>query len=141
MSNADEFAKQLRIAFHAGAQQLNRSLDSLTDAGVLALWVAYDVDFTNKGVYEAALKDVFYRYQKQVQTIGVSSQVSRVLVKVTGTRAYCVNAYGKLRLALLSDTDMRTLLGSRESRSFWLWISDDMVPFAIQVTQERFGKI
>jgi hypothetical protein len=141
-TDIDKFSSGLRDAFHAGAQDLNTSLGSITDDDALfAIWSAYDVEFTKEAVYKDALTSLFNRYRSQVGPIGTQQAVSRVLYSRVDTRAYRMDAYGKVRLALLQDQLHGRAEYRSQARTFVAWISDDLADVAVKVTEERFGKV
>jgi hypothetical protein len=145
-SDADQFAKSLRTSFHAGAQSLTDSIGGMSDDQLLAVWLAYDYDYTNEDVYRSALVTLFQQFKDFVRPIG-STDASVGGIEGFGEsvfidrKAVYMNAYGKVRLALVKLTTVKGIFNDGSELNFDKWVPDQIAPWVVEKSERKYGKV
>jgi hypothetical protein len=145
-TDADQFAKSLRTTFHAGAQSLTDSIGGMKDDALLAVWCAYDFDYTNEDVYRAALVTLFKQFKEFVRPVG-HEDLSVGGVEGFGEsifqdrKAVYMDAYGQVRLALVRLTTTKGIFTDGSELTFDKWVPDKIAPWVVSKSEQKFGKV
>ena len=110
----DVFARMLLDGFHAGVNELRDDLakegipgksSKLSDEELIALWAAFQDEFTDSSAYVEQLKDVFSKFKTYVRPIDVKEVDLYGRLRGTwkrSTMAVWITGYGAKRLALVN---------------------------------------
>jgi hypothetical protein len=145
-TDADQFAKSVRKTFHAGAQSLTDSIGGMTDDQLLAVWVAYDYDFTNEDVYRDALQTLFAQFKSYVRPLG-HEDISQKGIEAYGEsiledrKAVYMDAYGAIRLAIVKITTVKGIFTDSAEMTFESWVPDRIAPWVVEKSTHKYGKV
>jgi hypothetical protein len=139
-TETDHFIKSLESLFHRGADEIDKSLPSLTDAELGVVCSMYDPSVADVDAFRAEIHALVTRFRREV--LKKEDQPEFQFSQVHTHSKYQQHAWvdlggGRKRLALLVYDKLDvTMQPTKETWSFFTWISPDMEPMVLS----KWGK-